>query len=128
MSVTTLTLTCALLVAGQAPDDIMVLNQLKVRLPITIKAERRQEISQLSLYVSSDHGRTWNKEAVVTPDKGDFAFYAKGDGEYWFRIATTNLQGKEEPPNIYNGPPPTKLLIDTQRPIMRITSAERQGN
>jgi hypothetical protein len=128
MNVGTLTLACVLLTVGQAPDEIVPLNQRSVRFPIDIKPERRPEIAQLTLYVSSDQGRSWNQEAVVTPDKGEFNFYAKGDGEYWLRIATVNRLGKQEPEDIRKGPPPQKILIDTQRPIVQITAAERQGN
>jgi hypothetical protein len=127
MTVGTLALTCVLLVAGQAPDDIMSLNKRRVRIPIDIQPSRLQEITQLTLYVSPDKGQTWHKEAVVPPEKGEFIFNAPADGEYWFRMATTNRQDKQEPENIYNGPPPQKILIDTLQPLVRITSAQRQG-
>jgi hypothetical protein len=127
MNLATLSLTCVLLVVGQAGDDVCVLNQRKVRFPITIKPERRAEIKNLTLYVSADRGRTWNQEAVATPDQASFPFTAPADGEYWFRVATINVQGRQEPEDL-NRATTQKVLIDTQRPVVRIANAERQGS
>jgi hypothetical protein len=129
MSVGTLTLTCLLLIAGQSADEVIPLNQRKLHFPISVKPERRQEISQFTLYVSSDHGRTWQQNTSVPSDKDEFIFYAPDDGEYWLRVATINRAGKQEPENIYaERSPPQKILIDTKRPIIRISSAVRKGD
>jgi hypothetical protein len=127
MTVGTLTLACVLLATGQVPDDVAAFNQVRVRLPIEIQPARRQEISQITLYVSADKGQTWNQEAVALPDKTEFTFNAPADGEYWFRVATKDLRGRQEPENIYQGPPAQKILIDTLKPLVRIVSARREG-
>jgi hypothetical protein len=129
MSVGTLSLMCLLWVAGQNPNEVIPLNQLKLTFPIQVKAEARSQISQFVLYVSSDRGRTWQQSAAVPSDKNEFIFYAPQDGEYWLRVATINRQGKQEPENVYaERSPPQKVLIDTQRPIIRLTSVERKGD
>jgi hypothetical protein len=130
MTVGAMTLTCLLLAAGQVPSDLVALNQTKVRFPLNINLARRQEISQIKLYVSSDRGLSWQQEAVVAPDQDAVYFYAPRDGEYWLQVATVSRNGKQEPDNIYRVPPGriAKVLIDTLKPLVRITAAQRQAD
>jgi hypothetical protein len=128
MSPGNLTLTCLLLVAGQAPADLVYFNQRAMKIPIDIEPARRREVKEFILYVSADRGKSWDPSAREAPDKEFFAFRAPADGEYWFRIAAKNLQGRQEPENIYAGPPQQKVLIDTlHKPSLRIASARRVG-
>jgi hypothetical protein len=121
------TLICLAFLLGQSGPDVVPLNQQRVRLPLEVDPLRRREISQFVLYVSTDQGRTWQQSATLPADKSEFLFYAPEDGEYWFRVATLNPQGKQEPENIYTGPPPQKILVDTRRPIIRWQKVERHG-
>src|SRR5262249_50997863 len=124
----TLTLACLLLTAGQVPNDVWYTNQKHLKVPIDIRPARRQEISQLLLYVSDDQGRTWRQQASVAADKDAFLFYAPGDGQYWLRVAALDLKGVQEPADVSRGPPDQKILIDSTRPVIRITSVRRQGD
>jgi hypothetical protein len=129
MSPGSLTLTCLVLVAGQAPADVVYFNQRAMKIPIDIEPARRREVKEFVLYVSADRGRSWDPSTREAPDKEYFAFRAPADGEYWFRIAAINAQGKQEPENIYAGPPQQKVLIDTlHKPSLRIVSARRVGD
>jgi hypothetical protein len=96
---------------------------------MVIHPDKRGEISELRLFVSSDHGKNWPQEAVVSPDKDAFVFHAPADGEYWLRVAAVNKQGKQDPENIYTVPPEKthKIIIDTLKPLVRIASAQRAG-
>ena len=124
----TILTTLLLAVAGQVPDDTLYTNQRKHRFPINIKPERRAEIRELILYSSSDKGKTWQPVAKITPEANEFIFAAPADGEYWFRSAAINRQGKQEPENLYQGPPDQKMVIDTLKPIVKLVSAQRQGD
>src|SRR5262249_23232686 len=62
------------------------------------------------------------------PDNDEFLFYAPADGVYWFKVAVVNKQGKQEPEDITKGPPHLKVLVDTFKPILRVTSARREGD
>jgi hypothetical protein len=129
MSPGSLTLACLLLVAGQAPADVVYFNQRGMKIPIDIEPARRREIKELILYVSADRGKSWDRHASEAPDKEFFTFRASADGEYWFRIAAINVQGKQEPENVYAGPPQQKVIINTLRkPSLRIVSARRAGD
>jgi hypothetical protein len=127
MSPGTLTLACLLLTAGQVPSDVWYTNQKNFKVPIDIRPAQRQKLSQLLLYVSDDQGRSWHQQASVTSDKDAFLFYAPNDGQYWLRVAAQDLKGVQEPADISRGPPDQKILIDTVRPVVRIVSAQRQG-
>lgn len=122
----TLTMAGLLLVSGQVPADVWCTNQRNLKIPIEIQAAQRQQIRELLLFVSPDQGKNWQLVEKVTPDKAAFHYYAPSDGQFWFRVAAINLQGKQDPENIYRGPPNQKIVIDTLKPAIRLT-AQRQG-
>jgi hypothetical protein len=126
MGTATLTLAYLMLAAGGTPD-VWPINQSNIRIPIHIDPVRRPLIKQLVLYASSDEGRTWKQVAVASPDQDAFTFSAPTDGVYWFSVTVVDPQGNPEPKDIYKVPPSQKILIDTLKPIVKITAAERQG-
>lgn len=127
MPTAALTLTVLAMSAGQVANDIYYSNQKSYMIPVELPPAGRQMISQLRLYASTDQGRSWQQADVITPDKNNFYFQAKIDGLYWFRVAVVNLQGRQEPENIYQGPPDQKMVVDTVKPIIEITG-QRQGD
>jgi hypothetical protein len=114
---------------GQAPSDVAYYSTRSLAIPMVIHPDKRGEISELRLFVSSDRGKNWPQEAVVSPDKDSFTFHAPADGEYWLRVAAVNKQGKQEPENIFTVPldKTHKIIIDTLKPLVRIASAQRAG-
>jgi hypothetical protein len=125
----TLLLASLLLTAGQVPADVACYNTRSLSIPIgSIDPTKLAKISQLVLYVSSDQGKSWQKEAVVPPDNKAFLFYAPADGLYWFRVAVLDKQGRQEPEDLNSGPPNQKALIDTLQPMVNIVSARREGD
>ncbi len=112
--------------AKENHDDAWYLNQRDFKIPIRIRAEKRVELKELRLYVSSDLGQTWDLQEKGPPDKEFFAYVANKDGTYWFTVATVNLQGDEKP-NPYKMPPMQKVVVDTTRPEVSILSAKRRG-
>ncbi len=123
-----LTLACLLVAAGAAPPDPCPINQRAVSVPIKIDPTRRDEIKELVLYSSNDHGKTWTQAAVATPDKDAFPFIAPTDGVYWLSLVVVDRKGGRDPADVYRSPPAMKLLVDTVKPVLRITAAERQGD
>ena len=51
------------------------------------------------LYVSRGEN-TWYQEAAVTPDKDNFAYFAKEDGIYWFKMVIEDLKGNRDPADL----------------------------
>lgn len=112
---------------GQASNDVYITNQRNQKIPVELPPAGRQTVSQLRLYASTDQGRSWQQVDAITPDKDGFVFLAKNDGSYWFRVAAVNLQGRQEPENIYQGAPDQKMIVDTVKPMIDM-SAQRQGD
>ncbi len=115
-------------VPAPAPAETVYINQRTIKIPVDIDSARQREVRELVLYASPDEGKTWERYAKIAPDKDSFNYYARGDGTYWFRVAAVNLQGKQDPENLHKGPPDLKVIIDSVKPQMRITSAQRQGD
>jgi hypothetical protein len=112
---------------GANPSDVVPLNSRNFQIPILIKDGQRDKIKELILFSSTDQGITWNQAGVATPDKDSFTFYAPNDGLYWFNITVVDTKGNREP-DIYKTPPRQKVLVDTVRPNLRLSTAERQGD
>jgi hypothetical protein len=116
-----------MLVSGTVPADVSPINQRKFEIPIQVDAASRSKIKELKLFSSTDEGRSWQEVAVTSPDKGAFIYYAPADGVYWFSVQIVDQQGRLDPADIYKAPPGQKVLVDTLKPLLRIISAERQG-
>jgi hypothetical protein len=119
------------LLLGQNPSDPLYTNQRNHRIPVNIQESRRKDIKELLLYASTDQGRSWEHVAgPITPDKSFFAFYAKGDGAYWLRVAYVNQLGQQEPDGkaLMNGPPDLTMVIDTIKPVIHTFQAQRVGD
>src|SRR5262245_25561480 len=117
-----------LLAVGNPPADVTPINLRAFDIPIRIDPNRRSEIRELNLLVSTDQGRSWGTAAAATPDQTNFPYNAPSDGAYWFKIIVVDRDGNQDPPNPYDGPPGLKVLIDTMPPELRITTAERRGD
>src|SRR5262249_29919972 len=119
---------CLLWAATVASAETWPLNHRSMQIPIRIEAARRAEIKELQLLYSTDEGRNWSQGGAATPDKEAFAFTAPTDGVYWFGLIIVKKDGTKEPPNAFNLAPSMKVLVDTTKPVVRILSAERQGD
>jgi hypothetical protein len=126
MSMATLLFACLTAVSPGGGDTYFI-NQHQIRIPISIDPPRRPEIKEIHLFVSSDEGKTWNEQAVATPEQETFPFFAPRDGMYWFTVVVVNQQNQREPADPYSAPPSQKIVIDTVKPVIRFRAAERQG-
>ena len=127
MSLGSLTLAC-LLALSPTGGDTYFINQQQIRIPISIDPTRRSEIKEMHLFVSADEGKSWDQRAVASPDQDAFSFFAPKDGMYWFSVVVVNQQNQKEPNDLYGVPPSQKIVIDTQKPSLRIRTADRQGD
>jgi hypothetical protein len=102
------------------------MNSTKFSIPISIDLNKRREIKEVKLYVSSDEGKNWNQFAGGPPDREGFPFLAPAEGTYWFTVQVINKKNKPDPFDIYSVPPSQKIIVDTTRPDIKLT-AERRG-
>lgn len=128
MNAGTLTLTCLMLLTGQVQQGTWYTNDGNFKIPISIQPHLRQEVKQMTLYVSKDRGKSWEQNSVIPPEQDGFIFHAPADGEYWFRVAVINRLGVQDPPSIEKAVETQKIFIDSLKPNVRIISAQRQGN
>jgi hypothetical protein len=119
-----------MLTTGQATSvDVVHTNLRAGYIPAEVLPSRQDEIRALQLYMSPDQGRTWNLIDQIAPSKGRFAYDTHEDGEFWFQVVVINQQGQADPPNHEKAPViKMKLIVDTQPPILKIVSAQRQGS
>lgn len=115
-------------VAGQPAPDYYPMNKRELKLNITYDAAKKPNIRQTQLFVSRDQGQTWAYESFITPDKNFFAFIAREDGLYWFQMVTVFTDGSKDPSDPTKGEEPQKILVDATPPVVRLTTAERQGD
>lgn len=102
----------------------------EMEIPVKLPGGAKGEVEKLILFVSADEGKTWRQEATTVPTAGEmkFPFVAPGDGAYLFNVAFVNRQGKMEPADIGAVPPQMSVVVDTQRPIVKLQVSERQGD
>lgn len=108
-------------------QDYHAMNSRNVKLPIKYEKDRRT-IRQVTLYVARNGENTWYQEGFVTPDKDAFVYVAKEDGLYWFKMQIEDLKGNKDPADLTRDPPDLKMVIDTTKPVIRVTNAKRTGD
>ena len=128
MGAGTLALAGLLWATAVLPPDMIAMKDRAIQIPINFNKERRHEIHDLFLFVSTDQGLSWNQEGRAAPDKQFFPFYAQNDGVYWFAVMIVDHNGRKDPPDLRQMPPGLKVLIDTQPPVVQLRTAERVGD
>ena len=113
---------------GQTPGDVIFSNSRAQKVEANFPESRRAEIRELVLYASQDQGETWGQVSRISPEQREFTYSLPVDGAFWLRVAVVTRAGKQEPENLYKVAPHQKLIVDTLKPLVRITSAVRNGN
>jgi hypothetical protein len=119
---------CLWLSLGQTAPEVTITNQRAASIPVGLPAELRGNVRELLLFASTDQGRTWQQVASMPPTQDAFVFKAPIDGDYWLKVALINLQGQQQPQNIFEGPVQQKMIIDTLKPLLRLQAPQRQGD
>ena len=80
--------------------------------------EPSQEPVNVQLYVSGNHGTSWQLYARGKPSQERFWFRAGMDGEFWFLVRTLDRSGRSRP----EGPsvPGLKVTVDTKPPQLQL--------
>jgi hypothetical protein len=129
MMITGLLTTWLSVALGALPADVVPMKDRNFQLPIrSIDAARRGELRELVLYYSTDEGRSWKRYTSVPPDSKAFIVNLPQDGTYWFNVCVVDRQGTQEPSDPSKVAPAQKIVIDTVKPLLRVTSAVRQGD
>lgn len=118
---------CVAQQAIAAPPTPIHTNKKRFRIPYRFDTAELNRIGarEVRLYVSTDHGKTWNQSQTVAPDAGRFEYNATTDDEYWFSVRTIDKKGKFYPAGqtvsaglavIVDSTPPT-LDISLKQPV-----------
>ena len=89
-----------------APADIHKVPGPAFQIPCKVQAA--DLVAQVQLWVSANHGKSWELYEEITPDKPAFTFIAKKPGEYWFAPRIKKKDGTMLPAD-------TAELVATQR-------------
>src|ERR1043165_1794933 len=93
------------------PPDVDVLNTPTFKLPILFDSKQIKNYKEVRLYVSRDHGKTWQETAKAMPSDEAFLFTAPEDGLYWFGVKAMDQKGKLAPSTFER--PARKVLVNT---------------
>lgn len=111
-----------------AQDDAEYLAERDWQIPITLTEPIRKEAQSLTLFVSSDLGKTWKKEATAKPTDEFFKYVAAQDGTYWFSVSFVNKAGQTVPAKEADLQPQLKIVVDTKRPEVKVQTLERAND
>lgn len=111
-----------------AQDDAEYLAERDWQIPITLTEPIRKEAQLLTLFVSSDLGKTWKKEATAKPTDEFFKYVAPQDGVFWFSVSFVNRAGKTVPAKETDLQPQLKIVVDTKRPEVKVQALERMND
>jgi len=109
-------------------DDAEHLAEREWKIPITLTEPIRKEAQSLVLYVSSDQGKTWRKQATAKPTDEFFEYNAPADGTFWFSVSFVNRAGQSVPARDADLQPQLKIVVDTKRPEVKLLAQERQND
>jgi hypothetical protein len=111
----------SLLHAAPIPTAPIHTNKLKFRIPFHYDSAELSRLGarEIRLYVSRDHGRTWQQIQAVTPDAGKFNFQAPSDGEYWFIVRTLDSKNHLHPDGNVTDPG-LMVIVDTTPPSLEL--------
>ena len=106
------------------PGDIRFVNKRTLTIPMSMPPARAKELKEVSLFLSRDKGDTYEFHQAIKPTDSNFTLTAKEDGLYWVQVQENFLTGTNVPKNPRELPPAEKLVIDTIKPVVKITVAE----
>jgi len=108
-------LVCLLAPAQDARDDVYKLNQRSFKVPVRIDRDRRDEIEQVDLYVSTDQGKSWEKAGTLAPVEDSFRYTAPTEGVYWFAVQIVLKNKSKEPADSRKFEPALKVSVESAK-------------
>lgn len=108
------------------PADVVYSKQLQFRIPFQTEPNDRR-IQQVQLYVSSDHGQSYQSYANSTPEQASFMFRADRDGQYWFAVRTMDQEQRYYPATLEGLRAGLKVQIDSHEPQASVQALPSQS-
>jgi hypothetical protein len=115
MLLTTSCLTLLLCLAPPTPDDeLYKVPKRKFELPLKVDPDRKDEITEIQLFVSWDRGKKWEKVKSVDVTAISIPYTAPRDGEAWFVVRVIDNKGIADPTDLAKASSIQKILIQTK--------------
>jgi RNA polymerase sigma factor (sigma-70 family) len=96
----------------QSPNESCIyMNTRHCAFPFQLAPEKRKPDDTVTLYVSSNAGRSWKEAQTVKADRSEITFEAPRDGEYMVAIEL----GNQKPTAPSRG---LRLVVDTVQPVV----------
>jgi len=100
--------------AESADPAVYTIQQRTFRVPVQVES-RRTEIEQITLFVSTDQGKTWKEAGVIAPDEESFRYKAPADGTYWFAVQIVLKNKTKEPAELRLLEPALKVAVESPK-------------
>jgi hypothetical protein len=105
--------------AQETSNDVIYSRFAHFRIPFQA-GPGEQQLKQLQLFFSTDHGRSWQPSAIAPPEQRHFRFISERDGLYWFAVQTLDHAGRTFPATMEGAQPTLKVIVDTQPPVVTL--------
>jgi beta-lactamase regulating signal transducer with metallopeptidase domain len=100
---------------GPEGTDAMQIEQRRFVLAAQIQPAERPRIKEVRLFMSADEGRTWQQVGAQSPELHSFRVEVPRDGLYWFKVATVDRTGKQEPADVNAQGRALEVLVRTKK-------------
>jgi hypothetical protein len=112
-----------------AAAEVRFVAKRVLNVPVNFRPERVKELKEALLFVSRDGGNLYEIGDRIDPaQKAEFSYTAREDGEYWVQLQLVFKDGTLEPKDPSKLPPAEKVVVDTVKPVVTITTAEMSGD
>jgi hypothetical protein len=118
---------CLMWTVHQGPAREDFINARGFQIPISYEAKRREEIVELTLFVSRDRGQSWQVVGKKKPTEESFIYRAAEDGTYWFILQEEDHGHRFTPSDLMRARPNQSIVVDTVPPKIQMR-AERLEN
>ncbi len=111
-----------------AAPEVRFVSKRQLNVGVNFKPERIKELKEALLFISRDGGNLYEIGDRIDPSKQtEFTYLTKEDGEYWVQLQLVFANGTLEPKNPSVLPPAEKIVVDTVKPVVTVTTAEMVG-
>ncbi|MBX9678699.1 MAG: hypothetical protein K2X38_08030 [Gemmataceae bacterium] len=114
--------------AQDALGGVIYSRQRDFRVPFNLPPGAETRLKALTLFMSTDQGRTWQAAAKAEANQKNFPFSSDRDGMIWFAVQTNDFEGRLNPSSMQNAPPSLRVVIDTVAPRVSLHPLQPRGS
>jgi len=112
-----------LIAAAQADEPLLMVNQRQFALDYDLQSAGKWGVSKVEVWGSHNGGQTWKHFATDSDNRSPVNIVAPEPGRYGFRILVQGVGSLPVEPPRPGDLPEVSVVVDTQPPAARLTSA-----